>query len=105
MVDPALPPYSSSCLASLPLFHSTQPFLCPVPFGATGIGAGGAFLAGVPEGPWFCTLAVAARTAASPTTDLPVIRHTGRRVRGTVTVVSDVARMALTLPTVALSVT
>uniref|UniRef100_A0A674A0E9 Uncharacterized protein n=1 Tax=Salmo trutta TaxID=8032 RepID=A0A674A0E9_SALTR len=55
--------------------------LCPVPFGATGIRAGGAFLTGVPEGPWFCTLAVAARTAASPTTDLPVIRHTGRRPR------------------------
>lgn len=76
-----------------------------VPFGATGIRAGGAFLTGVSEGPWLSALAAPAHTAASSAADLPVIRNTRGCLGGTVTVVTDVAGVALTLPTVALPVT
>uniref|UniRef100_A0AAZ3QSC2 Uncharacterized protein n=1 Tax=Oncorhynchus tshawytscha TaxID=74940 RepID=A0AAZ3QSC2_ONCTS len=45
--------------------------------GLNSIRAGGAFFAGVPEGPWFSALAAPTGTAAPPAADLPVIRHTG----------------------------
>lgn len=76
-----------------------------LPLRAAGVGAGGALLAGVPEGARLRTLAAAAHTLASAAAHLAVVRNAGRRLRGAVAVVADVAGVALTLPAVTLAVT
>ena len=75
------------------------------PFGAAGVGAGGAFVAGISERSRLRALAAAAHAVSSAAAHLPVVRHAGPRLHGAVAVVADVAGVALTLPAVTFSVT
>ena len=75
-----------------------------LPLGAAGVGAGGALLTGVPEGPGLGAVAVAAHAAAPAAAQLPVVGQARGGLRGAVAVVSDVAGVALALPAVALPV-
>jgi len=76
-----------------------------VPLGAAGVGAGGALLAGVPEGAGLGAPAAAAHAAAAPAAHLAVGADAGRRLRGAVAVVAHVAGVALALAAVAFTVT
>lgn len=82
-----------------------EPTLYTFPLGPTGVWAGGALLARVSKRSGFSALAATAHAVASAAARQPVVGHTGAGLRGAVAVVADVSRMALALPTVALSVT
>lgn len=75
------------------------------PFRSAGIRAGGTFLTGVSECPGLRALTAAADAASPPAAHLSVLRDAGRRLRGAVTVVADVAGVALTLPAVTFAMT
>lgn len=75
------------------------------PFGAACIGAGGAFLTGVPESPRLCAPTAAAHALTPPTAHLPVFCDAGRRLRGAVAVVTNVAGVAFALTAVTLAMT
>ena len=76
-----------------------------LPLGATGVGAGGAFLTGFSEGSRLGAQAAAAHAAAPAAAHLAVVGHARRRRRGTVAVVADEVGVALALAAVALAVT
>lgn len=75
------------------------------PLRSTGIRAGGTFLTGVSECPGLRALTAAADAASPSAAHLSILRDAGRRLRGAVAVVADVASVALTLPTVTFAVT
>lgn len=82
-----------------------EPALDAFPLGATGVGAGGTFLAGVSKRSGLAALTAATDAAPSAAAHLPVIGDAGGRLRGTVAVVTDVAGVTFTLSTVTLAVT
>lgn len=85
--------------------HDGHPPQTCSPLGAAGVGAGGAFFTGVPESPRLRALTAPAHALAPPTAHGPIVCDAGRRLRGAVAVVANVAGVAFALTTVTLAVT
>lgn len=92
------------CRAPCDLQHC-QKLPPPIPLGATSVGAGGTFLAGVPKGPGLAALTAATHAAAPAAAHAPVLRQAGHRRRRAVAVVAHVAWVTVALAAVALPVT